>query len=145
VIGESKIMRRLRRQDESDVMNHFQKMFEEMQEMGKNIVPGGQMPVDIREENGEIVITADMPGVQKEDISLKADDDQIEITAEGSQEIKEENEKYIRKERSKRMFRRSIPWPSAINPDTVEASYKDGVLEIRAEKEDSEGRDIEIE
>ncbi len=145
MIGESKIMRRLRRQDESDVMNHFQKMFEEMQEMGKNIVPGGQMPVDIREENGEIVITADMPGVQKEDISLKADDDQIEITAEGSQEIKEENEKYIRKERSKRMFRRSIPWPSAINPDTVEASYKDGVLEIRAEKEDSEGRDIEIE
>jgi len=144
VIGESKIMRRLRRQDEGDVMNHFQKMFEEMQEMGKNIVPGGQMPVDIREENGEIVITADMPGVQKEDISLKADDDQIEITAEGSQEIKEENEKYIRKERSKRMFRRSIPWPSAINPDTVEASYKDGVLEIRAEKEDSEGRDIEI-
>ncbi len=137
-------MRRLRRQDESDVMDHFQRMFEEMQEMGKNIVPGGQMPVDIREENGEIVITADMPGVQKEDISLKADDDQIEITAKGSREIKEENEKYIRKERSKRMFRRSIPWPSTINPETVEASYKDGVLEIRADKEDSEGRDIEI-
>jgi len=137
-------MRRLRRQDESDVMDHFQRMFEEMQEMGKNIVPGGQMPVDIREENREIIITADMPGVQKEDISLKADDDQIEITAEGSQEIKEENEKYIRKERSKRMFRRTVQWPSKIDSDTVEASYKDGVLEITADKEGSEGKDIEI-
>ena len=137
-------MRRLRRQDESDVMDHFQRMFEEMQEMGKNIVPGGQMPVDIREENREIIITADMPGVQKEDISLKADDDQIEITAEGSQEIKEENEKYIRKERSKRMFRRTVQWPSKIDTETVKASYKDGVLEITAEKEGSEGKDIEI-
>ncbi len=137
-------MRRLRRQDESDVMDHFQRMFEEMQEMGKNIVPGGQMPVDIREENREIIITADMPGVQREDISLKADDDQIEITAEGSQEIKEENEKYIRKERSKRMFRRTVQWPSKIDSETVEASYKDGVLEITADKEGSEGKDIEI-
>ena len=137
-------MRRLRRQDESDVMDHFQRMFEEMQEMGKNIVPGGQMPVDIREENREIIITADMPGVQREDISLKADEEGLEITAEGSQEIKEENEKYIRKERSKRMFRRTVQWPSKIDSDTVEASYKDGVLEITADKEGSEGKDIEI-
>ena len=137
-------MRRLRRQDESDVMDHFQRMFEEMQEMGKNIVPGGQMPVDIREENREIIITADMPGVQREDISLKADEEGLEITAEGSQEIKEENEKYIRKERSKRMFRRTVQWPSKIDTETVKASYKDGVLEITAEKEGSEGKDIEI-
>jgi HSP20 family protein len=137
-------MRRLRRQDESDVMDHFQRMFEEMQEMGKNIVPGGQMPVDIREENREIIITADMPGVQREDISLKADEEGLEITAEGSQEIKEENEKYIRKERSQRTYRRKIGWPSTIDTETVKASYKDGVLEITAEKEDSEGKDIEI-
>ncbi|EHK00745.1 hypothetical protein HRED_02980 [Candidatus Haloredivivus sp. G17] len=50
----------------------MQRMFDEMQEMGKNIVPGGQMPVDIREEDGDIVISADLPGVNKEDISLKA-------------------------------------------------------------------------
>lgn len=137
-------MRRLRRRDEDDVFDHFQKMFEEMQEMGKNIVPGSQMPVDVREENGKIIITADMPGVTKEDISLKADDDQITVTAEGSQEIKEENEKYIRKERSKRMYRRTLPWPTTIDTDTVEASYKDGVLKIKAEKEESNGKDIEI-
>ena len=138
-------MRRLSRRDENDVFDHFQKMFDEMQEMGKNIVPGGQMPVDIREENNQIIVTADMPGVNKEDISLKADEDRVEITAEGHEEIKEENEKYIRKERSQRVYRRTVRWPTEVDTNTVEASYNDGVLEIRAEKDESEGRDIEIE
>lgn len=137
-------MKRLRRHDEKDVFDHMQRMFDEMQEMGKSIVPGGQMPVDIREEDGEIVLTADLPGINKEDISLKADDEGVEITAEGSAEVKEENEKYIRRERSERRFRRKVQWPFQVDPETVEASYKDGVLEIRAEKEDSEGKDIEI-
>lgn len=137
-------MRRLRRHDEKDVFDHFQRMFDEMQEMGKNIVPGGQMPVDIREEDGDIVLTADLPGVNKEDISLKADDEGVEITAEGSAEVKEENEKYIRRERSERRFRRKVQWPVQVNPETVEASYNDGVLEIRAEKDESEGHDVEI-
>jgi HSP20 family protein len=137
-------MRRLRRHDEKDVFDHFQRMFDEMQEMGKNIVPGGQMPVDIREEDGDIVLTADLPGVNKEDISLKADDEGVEITAEGSAEVKEENEKYIRRERSERRFRRKVQWPVQVDPETVEASYNDGVLEIRAEKDESEGHDVEI-
>lgn len=138
-------MRRLRRRDENDVFDHMQRMFDEMQEMGKSIVPGDQMPVDIREEDDKIIVTADMPGVTKKDISLKADDDKLEITAEGSQEVKEENEKYIRRERSQRIFRRSVAWPTQIDTDTVKASYKDGVLKVTAQKEDSEGHDIEIE
>lgn len=138
-------MRRLRRHDEKDVFDHMQRMFDEMQEMGKNIVPGGQMPIDIREEDGFIVISADLPGVEKEDISLKADDESVEITAEGSAEVKEENEKYIRRERSERRFRRKVQWPVQIDPETVEASYNEGVLEVRAEKDETEGRDIEID
>lgn len=138
-------MRRLRRQDEGDVFDHMQRMFDEMQEMGKTLVPGGQFPVDIREEDGEIVISADLPGVEKENISLTADEESVEITAEGREEIKEENEKYFRKERSERRYRRKVHWPSKVNPDTVNAEYSEGVLEIRAEKEESEGRDIDIE
>jgi len=137
-------MRRLRRHDEKDVFDHMQKMFDEMQEMGKNIVPGGKMPVDIREEEGDIVLTADLPGIDKEDISLKADEEGLEITAEGSREVKEENEKYIRRERSERRFRRKVQWPVQVDSETVEASYNDGVLEVRAEKDKSEGHDVEI-
>jgi HSP20 family protein len=119
-------------------------MFDEMQEMGKNMMPNENMPVDIREEENKVIISADIPGVSKEDISLKADEEKLEITAEGSQEIKEENEKYIRKERSQRMYRRTIPWPKSIDTDTVEASYEDGVLEVEADKEESDSKDVEI-
>jgi HSP20 family protein len=137
-------MRRLRRRDDNDMFDQLQRMFDEMQEMGKNMIPNENMPVDIREEENKVIISADIPGVSKEDISLKADEEKLEITAEGSQEIKEENEKYIRKERSQRMYRRTIPWPKSIDTDTVEASYEDGVLEVEAEKEGSDSRDVEI-
>lgn len=138
-------MRRLDRKNSSDVFEQMQRMFEEMTEMGRDLVPGGNMPVDIHEEEDEIVVTADMPGVNKEDISLKADPEGLEITAEGHQEIKEENEKYIRRERSQKVFRRKIQWPTEVDTDSVEASYSDGVLEVRAEKDEPEGTDIEIE
>jgi HSP20 family protein len=137
-------MRRLRRRDDNDMFDQLQRMFDEMQEMGKNMIPNENMPVDIREEENKVIISADIPGVSKEDISLKADEEKLEITAEGSQEIKEENEKYIRKERSQRMYRRTIPWPKSIDTDTVEASYEDGVLEVEADKEESDSRDVEI-
>jgi len=137
-------MRRLRRRDDVDVMDQMQKMFEEMQQIGRNIAPGGHVPIDIREEDGEIVVSADMPGIEKDEISLTADEKRLKITAEGKEEIKEENEKYIRKERNRRMYSRTIEWPRKVNADTIEASYEDGVLQIKAETEGSEGRDIEI-
>ena len=137
-------MRRLDRNNQGDVFDQMQKMFEEMQQMGKNIVPSNSMPVDIREEENEIIITADLPGIQKEDISLKANEEGLVITGEGREEIKEENEKYIRRERSSRKFQRKIKWPNPVKTETIEAEYDDGVLEITAEKDSSEGHDIEI-
>ena len=137
-------MRRLDRNNQGDVFDQMQKMFEEMQQMGKNIVPSNSMPVDIREEENEIIITADLPGIQKEDISIKANEEGLVITGEGREEIKEENEKYIRRERSSRKFQRKIKWPNPVKTETIEAEYDDGVLEITAEKDSSEGHDIEI-
>jgi len=139
-------MRRLNRNNQTDVFDQMQKMFEEMQQMGKNIVPSNSMPIDIKEEDTQIVITADLPGIQKEDISLKADEEGLVITGEGREEIKEENEKYIRRERSARKFQRKIQWPAPVKTESVNANYKEGVLEIKAEKqEDSNGHNIEIQ
>jgi HSP20 family protein len=136
-------MRRLDRRDGiDDVFDHMQKMFNQFQDMADF---RGSMPVNMKEENGEVVVTADMPGVQKEDINLKADSDGLEISAESSEEIKEENEKYLRKERSSRTYRRRVAWPTEVDPESVTAEYNDGVLTIRADKEESEGWDVEIE
>lgn len=140
-------MRRMRRKSLDDMFETMENLFNEFQEMGRDLTGmKGMTPVDIREEGGEIVVTADLPGVSKEDINLKADEGTLEISAEASHELKEENEKYIRRERSERSYRRSVTWPKRVDPETIHAEYEDGVLTVRAEKqEEDSGRDIEIE
>lgn len=139
--------RRLRRDSFDDIFDQMQNALKDFQEASRDFSKGltGKVPVDIREEKDEVVVTADLPGVSKEDINLKADEKKLEISAQASQKVKEENEKYVRKERSSRSFRRKISWPARIDPETVSASYDEGVLEVRAEKEETGGRDIEIE
>ncbi len=140
-------MRRLRRKDGADdIFKQMQNMFEQFQEFGRELDMGRGLPVDIRDQGDSVVITADMPGVEKENISLKADEDEIEIAAESSHEVKEENEKYLRKERAARSYRRTVSWPTEIDSDSIKAKYNEGVLRVEAEKQDgSDGKNIEIE
>ncbi|PSH01248.1 MAG: heat-shock protein [Nanohaloarchaea archaeon QH_8_44_6] len=137
-------MRRLERRDGiEDVVDHMQKMFNQFQDITDF---GGRMPVNMKEEDGKVIISADMPGAQKEDINLKADSNGLEISAESKEEIKEENEKYIRKERTSRRYRRKVAWPTEVDPKSVSADYSDGVLKVEAEKEsESENWDVEID
>lgn len=129
-----------------DVFDQMHKMFNQMQNFSKDLNFRSSVPVDIKEEDGKVVLTADLPGVQKDNINLKADEDSVEISAESSTEVKEENEKYLRKERSSRSFRRVISWPTSIDSETIKAEYEDGVLSVEAEKKDSSGgNSIEIE
>ncbi|MFB6144955.1 MAG: Hsp20/alpha crystallin family protein, partial [Candidatus Nanohaloarchaea archaeon] len=138
--------RRLNRQDSvDDIFDQMQNMFNQFQNIGQEFNISTGVPVDITEKDGKVVVTADLPGVQKEDINLKADQDGVEITAESSEEMREENEKYLRRERSSRSYRRKVSWPADIDPDSIKAEYSDGVLTITAEKEDSENWDVEVE
>ncbi len=136
-------MRRLRRHDSiDDMFDQMQKMVNQLQD-GKGL--GTNIPVDIEEENGTYKITADLPGVQKDEIDLTADKHEINITAESTAEIEEENEKYFRKERTSRTFQRTLSWPTQVDPETINAEYQDGVLTISAEKDEEEGKNIEIQ
>lgn len=141
------MVKRLDRQDSfNDIFDQMHKMFNQMQSFGRDLDFRTSVPVDIMEENGKVVVTADLPGVQKEDINLKADEDSIEISAESSAEVKEENEKYLRRERSSRRFRRVVSWPTKIDAESIKAKYDDGVLRVEAEKKEGESGDsIEIE
>ncbi len=138
-------MRRLDRRDGlDDLFNQMQRFAEEVQERGMNLADKG-IPVDIQEDDETVTVTADMPGVEKEDINLKADEDGISITAEHEASVEEENEKYVRKERQRRTYQRTVNWPTDIDPESVAAHYENGVLEITADKEDTPSHDIDIE
>ncbi|MFB6115118.1 MAG: Hsp20/alpha crystallin family protein [Candidatus Nanohalobium sp.] len=141
-------MRRLKRNDGvEDLFDQMQKMFEEVQDTGRGLASDftSSVPIDIQEEDGEYKITADLPGVDKDEINIRADENQVEISAESEHEMKEENEKYIRRERKSRSFRRTVSWPQPVDSDTITAEYEEGVLTITAEKEEGGGKEIEVE
>ena len=141
-------MRRLKRSDDiDDLFKQMENVFNQFQEKGMDFASELKpaFPVDIAEEDGKYVLTADMPGVDKDEINIKADTEGVEISAESSHEIEEQNEKYYRKERSRRQFNRRVSFPSEVEAESIEASYEDGVLTVTADKDEEEGRDIEIE
>ncbi len=79
--------------------------------------------VDIFEEDDDLVVVAEVPGVQKEDIELKATPYELEIVASSSTTGK-----------SQRNYRKAVPLPTEINPDVAKARYNNGILEVRLKK-----------
>ena len=91
-------------------------------------------PADITETENEIIITADIPGVSKEDIDLRISEDTLEIGAQVKREEKEEERGYLRQERSYKRFYRRLPMPTTVKAEEAKATYNNGVLEIRIPK-----------
>ncbi len=93
---------------------------------------------DMSEHDGNIVIRADMPGVKKEDIDISLENDVVTIRGERRREEKEEKENFYRLERSYGSFSRSFRLPPGTESDRADASFKDGVLELKIPRPQSE-------
>ncbi len=105
----------------------------------------GRFPVDVEETEENIVVKADLPGVEKDQIDVTATGDQVRIEATDEQEVREEGKNYLRQERRAKNHQRRIRLPVEVDPDSAEATYTNGVLTITLSKtEDSQGEDIEI-
>lgn len=93
--------------------------------------------VDVRENSNEYMITAELPGVKKEQITIDAFENSLMITVNHEEIVTEENEQkklYNRKESFQRMIRR-IYLGHHINKQKIKATFKDGLLKIRVPKE----------
>lgn len=77
-----------------------------------------------------------MPGVHKEDITIDLTPERVEINAESSKETERKEEEYIYRERGYASYRRALDLPSDVQPDTAEASFKNGVLERNLPKKE---------
>ena len=87
--------------------------------------------VDVEERGDDIVVTADMPGVDKGDIRLNVTEDNVlEVSAEKKAEEKKEEKGYIRHERTYSRYYRAIRLPVPVDKAKAKASYKDGVLTV---------------
>lgn len=100
-------------------------------EMGDFFAPR----VDIKEADGHYEITAELPGVAKEDIHVHVNDGILTLEAESTQEDKEEKEgKIIRQERRYGKFMRSFNLGGDVHEEDIKASFTDGVLKLEAPK-----------
>jgi HSP20 family protein len=99
--------------------------------------------VDISETADDFLVSADLPGLNKDDVKISYEDGVITIKGEKKQEKETKDKNYHRVERSYGMFERSFRLPSRIDVNTIEAKFKDGVLNLRLPKA-AEARPKEI-
>ena len=90
--------------------------------------------IDVIETEKEVIATAEMPGLEKQDIKINLTEDRLEISAETKHEEKKEEKGYLYRERRSGSYYRAISLPSPVDPDNSKASYKNGVLEIKMPK-----------
>jgi len=102
--------------------------------------------VDMFERGGRVIVRADLPGLTKNDIRVEVTGDALTIEGERHEE-KEENEgNYYHSERSYGSFFRWIPIPEGVDAKSVDANFKDGVLEVsmKAPQGSSQRQRIEV-
>ncbi|MGD9684082.1 MAG: Hsp20/alpha crystallin family protein [Candidatus Obscuribacterales bacterium] len=90
--------------------------------------------VDVKDTDRELIVTAEVPGVDLDDINLSLTRDGLAIKGEKREEKEEKDRGYYRSERSYGSFYRLIPLPCEVDREKVDASYKDGVLKVKLPK-----------
>lgn len=86
--------------------------------------------IDIQQCNGNLVVSAELPGLKKEEVKVEVKDDTLVIQGERRQEHKEDHQGYHRWERNYGRFYRAIQLPEGAKTDQVKAELKDGVLRV---------------
>lgn len=96
-----------------------------------------QMRVDIKENEKEYIVEADMPGIKKEEINVELNNDRLIISVEKNEEVNEEKENYIRRERRCGSYCRSFIVEN-VKDEEIEAKFENGVLSLTLPKKDAE-------
>ncbi len=90
-----------------------------------------RMKVEVAEKNGAYVVTAELPGVKKEDIAIAIDGAQVTLSAEVKREKEvSENERVLHTERTYGKVSRSFALPQELDEAKAEAKFHEGVLEL---------------
>jgi HSP20 family protein len=94
-----------------------------------------RMKVDVAESNGAYTVTADLPGVKKEDIQVTIDGNQVTLAAEVKREKEvTQDERVLHSERTYGKVSRGFTLPQEVDEAKAEAKFRDGVLELTLPK-----------
>ncbi|HII93625.1 MAG TPA: Hsp20/alpha crystallin family protein [Methanosarcina sp.] len=114
-------------------LNQLFEDFMPMEEWG-----GGKVytpAIDIKDEDDKLVVTTDLPGINKEDVQINLKEDMLEISAKTRKEKEtEEEEGYLRRERAYTQFYRAVRLPASVKEEGSTAKIENGVLTITLPK-----------
>jgi len=119
--------------------NHFNQMFDNFfyttaREADETQVPSWNPRVDIYDNKENIVVKAELPGVEKKDVVVDLKGRVLTLKGERSYDNEVKEDKYFRRESCFGRFERSFTLPGDVDSDAVKAEYKDGILKINIPK-----------
>ena len=91
-------------------------------------------PVNIWLGDNSVVVTAELPGVTRDDVTLNLQDDVLTLEGKREPRHQQEDGNWQRRERSYGSFSRAVQLPFRIDPDKVQARFNNGVLEVELER-----------
>lgn len=136
----------------NEISHLFERMQSDFEEMARTWseepeVVSSSVRVDLENKDDEFVLTAELPGFEKDDIDVRVTDRTLRLEAEHAEETEEEEEgEYVKRERHRASVARSISLPERVDADEISAAFNDGVLTVRLPKSEpmTQGKQIEI-
>lgn len=107
-----------------------------------------QPTVDVIDRQKELILRADLPGLDQKDLEVTVDEEAITLKGELRAEAEEEDRGYYRRERTSGSFTRVIPLNMPVKPEEARATFRNGLLEVvmpKAERVHSHARRLDIQ
>lgn len=118
-----------------NINNSIQKYFDDFATMKPSFDKDVFSPkIDISEKENQLIIDAEIPGVQKEDLKITLQDNILTIEGEKKNVSEESKRNYFRTERSYGEFKKSFTLPEYVDSEKVNAKFNNGVLSILLDK-----------
>ncbi len=114
--------------------------------IGLRSVPRGTFPpINIYNQGDKSILTAEIPGLSAKDIELTVLGDSVTLKGERNEKAKED-ERFYRRERPMGTFSRTVTLPDSVDPGSVKATYKNGVLKVEMDKaKEAKAKKIKIQ
>jgi len=123
----------------------FESPLTELTHGSQQLLSGWLPPVDLYEDKDSLHVKAELPGMNKEGISISVHDGVLSISGERKEESKHKEAEVYRAERFVGRFQRTVTLPAPVSVDKVKATYKDGILSIVLPKtEEAKPKQIEV-
>lgn len=110
-----------------ELRHRVDQIFRDVAESG---IGGWSLSMDVIRRDDAIVLRADIPGLDADDVEIAVEDNVLTVSGEYNEEHDEEKEHYVRRERHYGSFSRSMTLPPGVDPESIKATTTNGVLEV---------------